>query len=403
MKKIPILLLLFCLLTPPSLGESLSLEEMLGASSAGQMHGAQLDPVPHATSFWDMDPDAYDLANPDHQRAIWEILMQPITVLDVGQVEHVYPTRAPGLDRRPWQENTTGELHGQSQGVNVLSREGDWALIEAYSNDGTKTGNSYMKSINNKRIQGYVKSRLLKTVTPSDEYALLVDKMRQKMYIFQQGAIIGTLDVSTGRNNEKQPYNETPAGEFLTVSWVGEMVSGTMRERFSIRINGGTTLHEVPHRLGADGKTRLYDEFEKLIGQKASHACVRIQRTKNAQGQNAAWIWDNISRGDTKVMIWDDVGRKIPEPEVPDPATPLYREPGKSLYHLHADCDAAKGALVADLTYGDLVREENRKLRPCSACGAPPRPETLYERYAAQLESLGVPVPEDARAAFGLP
>ena len=37
--------------------------------------------VPVATSFWDMNPDAYDLGDPAHQQAIWDLMMQPITVI----------------------------------------------------------------------------------------------------------------------------------------------------------------------------------------------------------------------------------------------------------------------------------------------------------------------------------
>ena len=41
--------------------------------------------VPQATSFWDMNPDDYDLTNPEHQQAIWDIMMQPITVIQGDQ------------------------------------------------------------------------------------------------------------------------------------------------------------------------------------------------------------------------------------------------------------------------------------------------------------------------------
>lgn len=56
---------------------------------------------------------------------------------------------------------------------------------------------------------------------------MLVDKLRQKLYIFEAGAIIGELDVSTGLNNAKQPYNESPAGEYITVSKVGDFKAGS--------------------------------------------------------------------------------------------------------------------------------------------------------------------------------
>ena len=64
--------------------------------------------------------------------------------------------------------------------------------------------------------------------------------------------------VSTGLNTKNQPYNETPAGEFLVVSWTGDFPAGRNTiGRFALRINGGTLLHEVLHDVGADGKTKI--------------------------------------------------------------------------------------------------------------------------------------------------
>lgn len=365
--------------------------------------------VPVAASFWDMDPDAYDLTNPEHQKAIWDLMMQPITVLDVDQTEHVYPTNLPGISKTPYAENCAGELHGQSQGVHVLEEDTDadgYVLIESYSNDGTKTENSFMESLDAKKIRGYVKKSLLFDVTPSSKYALLVDKLRQKLYVFEAGAIISTLDVSTGLNNKSQPYNETPAGEFITVSRVGDFKSGSRTiGRYAIRINGGTLLHEVLHDVAADGTTKIYDNYEPQLGMKASHGCIRIQRRKNAEGLNMAWLWDNLELK-TKVFIWDDQGRRVFEPELPDSATPLYRNPnGGSNYHLDANCSGVKEKylpLTGDFTYGDLTRDEFKKLTPCVYCGAPARPETLYERYLFEAEQIGFEVGEDVKAKFGL-
>ena len=98
--------------------------------SGEQMGGAQEEEeraVPVATSFWDMDPDAYDLTNPEHQQAIWDIMMQPITVIQGDQTENVYITNQPGINARPYKDNCAGELHGQSQGVRIV--EDDAAIM----------------------------------------------------------------------------------------------------------------------------------------------------------------------------------------------------------------------------------------------------------------------------------
>ena len=367
---------------------------------------AQQGGVPTASSFWDMNPDDYDLSNPEHQQAIWDLMMQPITVLEGDQTENIYITNQPGISARPYKENCAGELHGQSQGVNVLAIEGDYALIEAYTNDGTKTDNSYMESIAASKVQGYVKKSRLYTAKPSDKYALLVDKLRQKLYVFEKGRIISSLDVSTGLNTAKQPYNETPAGEFLVVSWTGDFKAGSNTiGRFALRINGGTLLHEVLHDVGADGKTKIYDNYEPQLGYKASHGCVRIPRRKNADGINMQWFWDNLEKN-TKVLIWEDEGRRMYDPELPDAATQLYRNPnGGSNYHLDENCSGVKEKLLpltGDLTYADLDTDAFRKLTPCVYCGAPLKKTELYKRYKASAEQIGAEIIDEAKAAFGV-
>ncbi len=365
--------------------------------------------VPVATSFWDMQPDAYDLDNPAHQQAIWDLMMQPITVIDGDQTENIYITNKPGISARPYAENCAGELHGQSQGVRIVEDDTDgdgYVLIEAYTNDGTKSESSYMESIAAQKVQGYIKKSRLYTETPSDQYALLVDKLRQRMYVFEDGKIIGELLVSTGLNNPKQPYNETPAGEFLVVSWTGDFKAGSRTiGRYALRINGGTLIHEVLHDVAADGKTKLYDAYEPELGKKASHGCVRVQRRKNEQGMNMLWLWDNL-KDHAKVFIWDDKGRRMPDPEIPDPATPLYRNPdGGSNYHLDQNCSGVKDKflpLTGDFTYGDLESDAFRKLTPCVYCAAPAKLETLYERYVAAAEQIGAEIPDSAMEAFGI-
>jgi len=369
------------------------------------MEAQQESGIPSATGFWDMNPDDYDLSNPDHQQAIWDLMMQPITVLEGDQTENIYITNQPGISARPYKENCAGELHGQSQGVNVLGEEGEYALIEAYTNDGTKTDNSYMESIAASRVQGYIKKSRLKTATPSDKYALLVDKLRQKLYVFEAGRIISSLDVSTGLNTAKQPYNETPAGEFLVVSWTGDFKAGSSTiGRFALRINGGTLLHEVLHDVGADGKTKIYDNYEPQLGYKASHGCVRIPRRKNADGINMQWFWDNLEKN-TKVFVWEDKGRRMYDPELPDPATPLYRNPnGGSNYHLDQNCPGVKDKflpLTGDFTYADLDGEFKR-LTPCVYCGAPLKKAELYKRYEASAKQIGAEITDEAKAAFGV-
>ena len=378
--------------------EAASWEEPAAADDAGG--------VPQATSFWDMNPDDYDLTNPEHQQAIWDLMMQPITVLEGEQTENIYITNQPGISARPYKENCAGELHGQSQGVHVLEENVDgYALIEAYTNDGTKTENSYMESIAASKVQGYIKASRLQQVTPSDKYALLIDKLRQKLYVFEAGRIVTSLDVSTGKNTKSQPYNETPAGEFITVSRVGNFQAGSSTiGRFAIRINGGTLLHEVLHDVGADG-TKIYTNYEPQLGYKASHGCIRIPRRKNADGFNMEWFWNNLPLK-TKVFIWEDKGRQMYAPELPDPDLQLYRNPnGGSNYHIDENCSGVKEQylpLTGDFTYADLDRSEFSKLTPCVYCGAPQTKRELYNRYVASAQEIGAEITDEVKAIFGV-
>lgn len=386
---------------------TLDLSTLEAEEAASWEEPAAAAAVPQATSFWDMNPDDYDLSNPEHQQAIWELMMQPITVIQGEQTENIYITNQPGISARPYKENCAGELHGQSQGVHVLEENVDgYARIEAYTNDGTKTENSYMESIAASRVQGYVKASRLYQVTPSDKYALLIDKLRQKLYVFEAGRIVTSLDVSTGKNTQSQPYNETPAGEFITVSRVGDFKAGSSTiGRFAIRINGGTLLHEVLHDVGADGKTKIYTNYEPQLGYKASHGCVRIPRRKNADGFNMEWFWNNLELK-TKVFIWDDKGRQMYEPELPEPDTQLYRNPnGGSNYHIDENCPGVKTQylpLTGDFTYADLDRDEFKKLTPCVYCGAPQTKQELYKRYAASAQEIGAEITDEVKAVFGV-
>ena len=378
------------------------------SSDAMEQTGETVQGIPVATSFWDMDPDQYDLTNPEHQQAIWDIMMQPITVIEGDQTENVYITNQPGISPRPYKDNCAGELHGQSQGVHILEEDTDgdgYVLIEAYSNDGTKSESEYVESLAADRIQGYIKKSRLYTDKPSDKYGILVDKLRQKLYLFEEGRIISELLVSTGLNNKNQPYNETPAGEYLTVSRVGDFKAGSRTiGRFAIRINGGTLLHEVLHDVNKDG-SRNYGNYEPDLGKKASHGCVRIPRRKNEDGINMEWFWSNLENK-TKVIIWDDKDREMYKPELPSDELTLYRNPdGGSNYHLDQNCSGVKSKflpLTGDFTYGDLTSDTFKKLTPCSYCGAPQKKLAYYEMYKAAADEAGLEIPDEYMAMFDL-
>ena len=116
------------------------------------------------------------------------------------------------------------------------------------------------------------------------------------------------------------------------------------------------------------------------------------------------WFWDNLEKY-TKVIVWEDKGRQMYDPELPDPATPLYRNPnGGSNYHLDQNCSGVKEKflpLTGDITYADLD-DTFKKLTPCVHCAAPQKKSVLYERYKAAADQIGAEISDEAKAAFGV-
>lgn len=335
------------------------------------------------TSYWTMT-----LGDLSDEQGIWDIMMQPITVIDLAgrTAKETYKLRVTP-DKSTARDNVAGEVTYKSQGVHVVkTREDGWTLVEAYN---TSYGSSYNK--NGKRgygttaqlIQGYVETSALKTVEPKTQYGLLIDKFNQTMYIFEDGKIIGTLLVSTGKNNSSQPWNETPAGEFLVASNSGGFYSGNLFCDMGLLLNNGCLIHEVPCIINADNGLKDYSYTEPQLGQKASHGCIRVQRAKNEQGQNMRWLWNNIKVG-TKVLIWEDSTRYV---EYPDSGLTLYYNPqGGKYYHTDPNCSSINKRylpLSGSFTYGELETDAYKNLQPCKTCVPPQRPETIREKNQA--------------------
>ena len=304
-----------------------------------------------------------------NEAAIWEVMMQPITVLD-GNQKSSYKLRA-----QPKQDaEIVGEITYFSQGVRVLETlDNGWSLIEAYS---SSFHDSTVK-VYGEVVQGYVKTDLLQTKKPSQKMGLVIDKLTQRMYVFKDGKLFAELLISTGLvEDSNKLYTETQAGDYILVSKVGLFMSDNLRCDMAIRFNSGNLIHEVPHTLRADG-SRYYDKTEAKLGYKASHGCVRVQRKKSPEGVNMQWIWNNYEKN-TRVLIWEDYkGRQIP---IPDADTKIYYNPnGGSAYHRVANClDVREKFLpLTPFSYGQLEEGDYAKLTRCAACAPPMRESEL--------------------------
>lgn len=312
-------------------------------------------------SVWFGDDFAYDITD---TKAVWDLLMKPITVLDVSQVESVYPLDAPNGEKVN-DDKLGGFINGASAAVHVLSEDQDgWTLIE---------GLDYY----NRVIRGYVKTSLLKVMTPDPHYGIVVDKLTQRMYIFEDGELFSSVAVSTGLANDSQPYNETAAGEYLMISPSGGFDAEGMWCDYAIRFNNGDKMHLVPGIFRADNSLD-YSRYEPLLGQKASHGCIRVARIANEEGVNMLWIWNTFrpiinaavrdSQQFPKLIIWDDWGREVP---YPDDDLPLYYNPdGGKNYHSDEYCSAVKDRYLplTGFTYGELEEGFYATLTPCPYC-----------------------------------
>ena len=241
------------------------------------------------------------------EEAIWNVLIQPVTILQ-GDIREQVRARA-----RP-DENCldyTGVVTCSSQAVHILEPGEEWTLIEAYSSaDETSDVRIYAD-----HFEGYVRTCLLKKVEVDQTYGLVIDKLLQRMYVFRSGKLFATLIISTGIAAEDASSLETPAGEFLVVSWEGDFWADDYLCGYGMRINKSIFIHQVPGILRTDETTGRefldYDTCESRLGKKDSHGCIRVQRQLTPEGVNAEWLFKNLRRIPfTKVMIFDDSARK---------------------------------------------------------------------------------------------
>ena len=325
------------------------------------------------SAYWTTPMDITDEA------AVWDMLMQPITVVDLGKIKGKSRSQLTKTQTYLYSEpdessKILGEVTNLSQGVRVIEHlDNGWSLVECYSSSffskpATKT------EAWNLLVSGYLPTKYLKQVEPTKRLALVIDKLTQRLYVFREGKMIATLLCSTGlvqwNGSKYQPYNETRSGEFLLINMTGQLTSDRLVCSYAIRFNGGDEVHEVPHQTNKDG-TYNYKSTEPKLGTKCSHGCIRVQRLKTPEGINMAWIYSLVNSedlcGKVKVVIWEDwQGRQIPEP---DPETLLYYNPeGGSYYHSEDHCSNGKGITFTSFRYAQLDEEPYSKLKPCPNC-----------------------------------
>ena len=322
----------------------------------------------HESCFWQMKMGEMDEA------AIWEILTQPVTVLKGKQRQQIRVVSEPREDCTDY----VGVVTCASQGVHVLERGSTWSLIEAYSS--AEEGSAV--KVFALPFQGYVKTELLQEQEVDQTYGLVIDKLQQRLYVFREGELFSTLLCSTGYPREDTPFAETPAGEYLMVSWTGGFWAGSLYCDMGMRINSGILIHEVPCLISTDESTgeqiRDYSRCERYLGEKASHGCIRVQREKTPEGVNAKWLWDNLTRKPyTKVIIWDEIDRELGYPA--EDLKLYYNPKGGRYYHSQETCSNVRDKFepMTAFTYGELDEKPYNKLTRCPSCAPQLRREEI--------------------------
>ena len=327
--------------------------------------------------FWETEMDFRN------EEAMWAMLTAPMTVVDGN-----FRAQADVFAEPDENSKVIADVTRSTQGVHVLETlDNGWTKIELYS---SSFSGSPVKAYN-VLTTGYIQTELLVEVEVRTEFALIVDKLTQRLYIYQDGKLFDELLVSTGLPTRKDPENETRSGEYLLYSATGGFWSGELLCNYGIRYNDGDLLHEVPHIPRESGA--YYGRTEPLLGQRASHGCLRVQRKRTENGVNMRWIWNNMkNKMKTRLIIWEDwQGRQIP---VPDAETPLYYNPknGKD-YHDSPTCYGVtdKYEPMTAFTYGELETDAYKELKVCLYCNPPLREAAIAEINAEYAPTAAHP------------
>jgi len=222
-------------------------------------------------------------------REIWEIMMKPSVVIAGNGSSRDFKLYA----KQNANSRSVATLRCALQGLEVLDTEGAWAHVRAGNHE------------NGKETEGYLLLRTLTVLRPSTHYGVLIDKRDQTLTVFRDGERIGTVPVSTGLVTPGNPYRETPAGAFLTDVHNGaSFAQEGYRYEYPLRYDGVNFIHGLG--FSRSGRARDYSDNLPLLGQKASHGCVRVSSfLQDDNPINIYWLWSHLPYH-TRVIILDD-------------------------------------------------------------------------------------------------
>ena len=220
---------------------------------------------------------------------IWEIMMKPSVVINAsGSFRRFTLYSKPSKSCR-----SAGSLRCALQGLEILDIEGSWAHVRAGRHeDGTL-------------VEGYLQLYDLTVYTPAEHYGVLIDKRDQTLTVYHDGKAIGSIPVSTGLAPKGKLTRETPPGAFLTDVHTGaSFAQDGFRYEYPLRYDGVNYIHGVG--FTRKGRARDYSKNLPLLGQKASHGCVRVNLFAQEDSPlNMYWLWIHLPYH-TRIIVLDD-------------------------------------------------------------------------------------------------
>ena len=223
-------------------------------------------------------------ADPENDEEVWAALTAPAVVGAGTEGQGLYLMKkkkySPG-----------GSISARTAAVRVLEAGSDgWCKVAAWR----QAVGEYM--------EGWVQTEKLTVIAPRLHYGVLINKKNHTMTVYEDGKRIGSLRVSTGLLNAKNPLAATPPGVYL----IGSRMKDFQREGFHydypIRLHGDYLLHTVGYKT--KDSVRYYTKELEDLGGEASHGCVRMDiRSGGEEGSlNAWWVWTHLGR-DTRVIV----------------------------------------------------------------------------------------------------
>ena len=253
----------------------------------GNLYEFELDVLPGAPE--QKKPFVTGKIIPDEEMTdaeIWQMMQRPSVVIDIDFFKHqkVYKEKDSSSE-------VLGTLHGQTQALEVMRLEDEWALVGAWNHEEAEY------------VEGWVPSSVLKVENPGKDFGLLVNKKKQTLTVFYRGERLDSLRVSTGIPEKNHLDQETAAGVFLTGYHRVDFSTNGKKFDYVIQYDGGNMMHQIPYRWGTNKKD--FSVGRDVLGKKASHACIRVQAEPGESGINAYWLWTHLPYH-TRIIILDD-------------------------------------------------------------------------------------------------